>query len=161
MREGAAGLGKISSFQSWSHHHRRRRRLRQIDRFFIPSYPRRARAQRARPLPPSPSAINSRKDCRFHFPFSLPQPDNWRMTTSVKMSFKNQGSERFGVQVVSIVFASSQPLLLFSRRVHPSSSGFMPLQGGTTIVDSERSQDYHYPKTSKIVAINKEKTKVS
>ena len=107
-----------------------------------------ARAQRARPLPPSPSAINSRKDCsRFHFPFSLPQPDNWRITTSVKMSFKNQGSELFGVEVVSIVFASSQPMLLFSRRVHPSSSGFMPLQGGTTIVDSERSWDYHYPNT--------------
>ena len=106
-----------------------------------------ARAQRARPLPPSPSAINSRKDRRFHFPFSLPQPDNWRMTTSVKMSFKNQGSELFGVQVVSIVLASSQPLLLFSRRVDPSSSGFMPLQGGTTIVDSECSWDYHYAKT--------------
>ena len=150
MREEAACFGKISSFQSWSHHHRRRRhrrRLRQIDRFFIPSYPR-ARAQRARPLPPSPSAINSRKDCRFHFPSSLPQPDNGRMTTSVKMSFKNQGLELFRVQVVSILFASSQPLLLFSRRVHPSSSGFMPLQGGTTIVDSERSRQYRYPKTS-------------
>ena len=108
----------------------------------------RARAQRARPLPPSPSAINSRKDCRFHFRFSLPQPDNWRMTNLVKMSFKNQGSELFGVLGVSIVFASSQPLLLFSRRVHPSSSGFMPLQGGTTIVDSERSRQYRYPKTS-------------
>ena len=156
LREGAARLGKISSFQSWSHHHRRRRRrLRQIDRFFIPSYPR-ARAQRARPLPPSPSAINSRKDCRFHFPFSLPQPDNLRMTTSVRCHSKNKGSELFGVQVVSIVFVSS--LLLFSRRVHPSSSGFMPLQGGATIVDSERSREYRYPKTSRIEAINEEQT---
>ena len=72
LREGKACLGKISSFQSWSHHHRRRRRrLRQIDRFFIPSYPRAARVRSGRDpflLPHRPSIAAKTADSTFPSP---------------------------------------------------------------------------------------------